>query len=333
MIAKLGLLLRSVSPGLAAALAAIATVGLWAYWPTLEAMGHKWLHDPQYSHGYLVPLFAAGLLWWRRAQAPALRPTLCWWGIPLLATGILARLAGTYAYFDWLDAASLLPCLAGIAVLFGGWPALRWAWLSIAFLIFMIPLPYRLETALSHPLQGIATRGSVYVLQTLGLPALAEGNRILLNRGPIEVVEACNGLAMILVSFAFATALAIVISRPWLDRAVLLLSAIPVAVITNVLRITATGVAQEWGSPEAAHAIFHDLAGWLMMPVALGLLWAELWLVSRILVAAAPAARPMAPPVGAFGGRPGEAAPAPANGKQHKKLQQGLPILLPNRGR
>jgi len=333
MIAKVGLFLRSVPPGLAAALAAIATVGLWAYWPTLEAMGHKWFHDPQYSHGYLVPLFAAGLLWWRRAQAPAYRPTLCWWGIPLLAAGILARLAGTYAYFDWLDAASLLPCVAGIVVLFGGWPALRWAWPSVAFLLFMIPLPYRLETALSHPLQGIATRGSTYVMQTLGLPALAEGNTILLSRGRIGVVEACNGLAMMLVFFAFATALAIVINRPWLDRAVILLSAVPVAVIANVLRITATGVAQELGSPEAAQAIFHDFAGWLMMPVALGLLWAELWLLSRILVVRARATQPMAPPVGALAGRPGEPAPVPANGKKHKKQQQGLPILLPNRRR
>src|SRR5262245_58789564 len=111
-------------------------------------MSHKWLHDPQYSHGYLVPAFAAVLLWLRRSHLPAARPVPCWWGLALLAAGLLLRMAGVYAYLDWLDAASLLPSLAGLFVLFGGWPALRWASPSVAFLLFMIPLPYRVETAL-----------------------------------------------------------------------------------------------------------------------------------------------------------------------------------------
>jgi exosortase len=322
MIPRVGSLVRSVPPARAATLMALGTLCLWAYWPTLAAMCHKWLHDPQYSHGYLVPAFAVVLLWLRRPRMAASQWAPCWWGILLVLGGTLFRLAAVYAYFDWLDGASLLFCLAGICVLLGGWQALRWAWPAIAFLLFMIPLPYRLETALAQPLQGVATRGSTYLMQTLGLPALAEGNTILLSRGRIGVVEACNGLSMMLVFFALATALAIVIRRPLLDKAVILLSAAPIAVIVNVLRITATGVAQELGSPEAAQSLFHDWAGWLMMVVALGLLWAELRLLACILVPGTTQGESAGlppPPIGTV------VAGSSVNDKKAKRQRQAIP--------
>src|SRR5439155_15879127 len=137
--------------------------------------------DPQYSHGYLVPLFALYLLWQRRGQVTSadLRPSC--WGLPLVMGGAALHLLGAYLYFDWICGASLLPVLAGLAVCFGGRKALAWSGPAIAFLAFMLPLPYRLETALSHPLQRVATVASTYALQTLGFPAVAEGNVIVMN--------------------------------------------------------------------------------------------------------------------------------------------------------
>ncbi len=260
-------------------------VVLWAYWPALATMARKWARDPQYSHGYLVPLFALALLWSRRHQlAAAPRPSA--WGAALLATAAALRAAAAYLYFDWLDGVSLLPCLAGVCLLAGGRQALRWAWPSIAFLVFMVPLPGQVEARLGFPLQALATRSSTYALQTLGLPAVAEGNRILLNEARIGVVEACNGLRMLLLFGAVCTAVALVIRRPPLDKAVLLLSAVPVALAANVVRITATGVVHELAGAAVAEAVFHDLAGWLMMPLALGFLWLELWVLSRLFVEA-----------------------------------------------
>src|SRR5437879_2211960 len=122
MLAKLGPLFRSVPLARAATLAALGALGLWVYWPTLAAMSHKWGHDPQYSHGYLVPAFAAVLLWMRRSRLPAAPATLSWWGVALVLGAAVLRLAGAYTYFDWLEAVSLLPCLAGLCVLLGGWP-------------------------------------------------------------------------------------------------------------------------------------------------------------------------------------------------------------------
>src|SRR5436305_12211191 len=119
------------------------------------------------------------------------------------------RLAGAYVYFDWLEAMSLLPVLAGGALLLGGLPALRWSWLPIAFLVFMIPLPHRVETALSFPLRRLAALTATYALQTLGRPALSEGNIIIVKQLRMDVAEACSGLGMLLLFFAMACAVAV----------------------------------------------------------------------------------------------------------------------------
>jgi exosortase len=291
---------------------------LWVYWPTLVEMADRWVNDPQYSHGYLVPAFALVLLYMRRGQLAGATFQADWRGLPLIAAGAVGFVVGGFTYFDWLTAASLLPTLAGLAVLFGGLQAIKWAWPAIAFLLFMIPLPYRVETALGGPLQSVATRGSEWVLQTLGFAALAEGNVILLEHGRIAVVEACNGLAMLLTFAALATGMAIVVRRPLLDRIVLLVSAVPVAVLVNIVRISATGVAMELWGADVAHELFHDQAGWLMMPLAIGILWLELWVLSRLLVEVPdqPAVAPMAGfsvPAGRMGPPPGQArAGAPA---------------------
>src|SRR5262249_32904302 len=133
-------------------------------------------------------------------------------------------------------------------------------------------------------LQRIATVTSTYALQTLGFAALSEGNVIVLNDVRMGVVEACSGLSMLLIFFGLSTAVACVIQRPALDKVVLVLSAIPIALITNCVRIIVTGVLHETAGHEIADAVFHDLAGWLMMPFALGMLWIELKLLGRLLV-------------------------------------------------
>jgi exosortase len=278
-------LARSLSPGRLAVAVGLAAAILWAYWPALDEVAGRWLHDPQYSHGYLVPLFSLYLLWWRRDRIAGARLTPSWWGVGLVAAAVAFRLAGAYWYFAWFEAVSLLPFLAGIALLLGGWPALRWAWPAIGFLFFMLPLPFSLETWLPYPLQRGATLIATYTLQTLGLPALAEGNVILVNKARIGVVEACSGLGMLLLFFAIATGMAIRIRRPALDRWLIVASAAPIAIAANVARITVTAVLHVTAGSRWADLVFHDLAGWLMMPLALGMLWLELKALDRLLVA------------------------------------------------
>lgn len=258
----------------------------WTYWPTLTVLAERWSSDPQYSHGYLVPLFALALLWMRAPREATFRPS--WFGLPILAAGLLVRVLSIYRYNDWLDGLSMVVCVAGLLGLLGGWAVLRWAWPAVAFLLFMVPLPWTLEQALAHPLRTVATITSNYTLQTIGLPSVAEGHVILLRQTPLFVAEACSGLSMLVIFVALATAMAIVVRRPMWERLVIVLSAVPVAVLSNVARITVTGLMHEWVGREMADLVFHDLAGWLMMPFALAMLWLELCLLSKLFVEVAP---------------------------------------------
>ncbi|MBX6316138.1 MAG: exosortase/archaeosortase family protein [Isosphaeraceae bacterium] len=261
---------------------------LWAYWPTLGHLAERWWHDPRYSHGFLVPVFAGVLLWNHRQQLAAgpIRPS--WWGVALIAAGATLRLAGAYIYLDWLDTVSLLPSLAGLCALVGGRQALRPSWQAIGFLIFMIPLPYRVEMALGSTLQRVATRASTYTLQTLGLPAYAEGNIVTVGEESVGVAEACNGLGMLVTFFAISTAVALMIRRPLGDKIIIILSAVPIALLANVARITVTMLLRRAVGSRLAYAVYHDFAGWLMMPLALGALYLELWLLSRLFVVSEP---------------------------------------------
>jgi len=257
---------------------------VWAYWTSLTEMAWRWSHDPQYAHGYLVPGFAAALLWLRRDRLAAGRFEPSWYGVPVLAIGIGLRLVGAYFHYVWLDAVSFLPCLAGLWLLVGGKTAWRWGWPAVAFLGFMVPLPYGFSLTLAGPLQRLATIASTFFLQTLGMPAVADGNVILLNEIEVNVVEACSGLRMLVVFFAFATAVALIVKRPLWVKLLLVASAVPIALLVNVLRITATGVLYELVNGQVAKLVFHDLAGWLMMPIALLILGLELQFLKRLVI-------------------------------------------------
>jgi exosortase len=274
------------------ALSAFAVALLWAYWPAATAMADKWSTDPQYSHGFLVPLFAAYLLWHRRHMVPKLAPPASGWGLAVLGCGIGLQLAGAYFYIDAVTTVSLIPILLGLCLMCGGWPILRWAWPSIAFLIFMVPLPFRLEVALSHPLQRLATFCSTYMLQTLGLAAVAEGNIIVLDNAQIGVIDACNGLGMLVTFVAMTAATVLVTQRTLVEKLLIALSAIPIALVANVSRITLTGILLTTVGDKVAEVVYHDLAGWLMMPLALGLLWIQCKLLSFLLVEPEPEGLP-----------------------------------------
>jgi exosortase len=256
---------------------------LWAYWLTLAAIVDKW-STPQYSHGYLVPLFAVLLLWLRRGQisSKSLRPT--GWGLVPLALGAGMHLVGAYYYAEYLQTLSLLPSLVGLSLCVGGKPAFAWSLPAIGFLFFMLPFPYRVEIMLGLPLRRVAVLASTYILQTVGFPAVAEGNIILMEHAPIAVVEACSGLSMLLTFFALSTGLALVVNRFVIDKFVLVVSALPIAIIANVVRIVTTAILADTVGSDAARLVFHDLAGWLMMPLALGLLALEMVLLSKLFV-------------------------------------------------
>jgi exosortase len=290
----------------------------WAFWPTLTELYHTWSSDPQYSHGFLVPVFAAFLLWMRRGMLKdaELRPT--WWGLPLVLAGIGLHLCGAYFYWISLDAVALVPVVAGLWLTAGGWAGWRWGWPAVVFLLFMIPLPYRYAVLLSGPLQNLATVCSTFIMQVIGLPALSEGNIIQVGDARIGVVEACSGLRMLVVFFALAAAVGIVSRRPLLDKLIVLVSAVPIAIFSNIVRVTVTGILHHTTTSDVANAFFHDLAGWFMMPLALGLLWVELKFLSNLFID-----RPAPPPGRGARGAPTRRTAPPARAARRRTVTPG----------
>ncbi len=247
-----------------------------------------WMTSPDNSHGILVPAFAIWLLWHRRNLFPSPMPpvsmsaVLMGGGLIVAATAI--RCLGIYTRTITIEAVSVVPCIAGVVLLCGGWSVVRWSWPAVLFLFFMIPLPGVVGGLLSGVLQKIATISSTYLLQTIGIPAVSEGNVIWLTHKPLGVAQACSGLRMLISFFALSAGVSLVIERPIWEKCLIAMSAPAIAIAANVLRISATAVAYEFGNEKMAELIFHDLAGWLMMPVGLLLLWAELYLVSLVFV-------------------------------------------------
>jgi exosortase len=152
----------------------------------------------------------------------------------------------------------------------------------------MIPLPYRVQMALGGPLQQVSTVASAYTLQTLGLPALAEGHLIVMDEVRLNVAEACNGLGMLYMFLAYAVGAVLVLQRPLLDKIVIVGSALPIAILANVTRIAATGLLHRAMGKQWADVVYHDLSGWLMAPLAFLALYLEILLLSHLFLEKAP---------------------------------------------
>jgi exosortase len=263
---------------LVAAAAILVGALFWASWPTITGLVRAWETQPDYSHGYFVVPFAAYLLWARRDQFPGMSvPHHLWPGIVLLGLGVAMRYTAALYYLEPIDGWSILLWVAGVAWLIGGWKWFRWSLPGIIFLLFMVPLPFRVERWLSLPLQRIAAILSGWTLQCLGLPALTEGNTIWLGDHTLEIEQACSGLRIFVGIAALAFAYIVLVRRSWWEKALLALAVIPISLIANAARIVLTGVLQELASQEAAQKFTHDFAGWLMIPFAALLFALTLW--------------------------------------------------------
>jgi exosortase len=240
--------------------ALLAALTLWAYWPTLVWMESQWRNEPDYSHGYLVLPLALLLLYFRRDSFPALLPGIGWGGLVLLLFAIGMRIVGRIAYMDFLDGWTLVPWLAGFVWLLGGYRLLRWAWPAVLFLVLLTPLPYQAESLLSFKLQGVATLLSSMALQTMGFVAVPEGNTIWIGDYQMRVEEACSGLRILVGMMAMGFFFMVLSDRCWIDRLVILVCCIPIAIAVNVLRVIGTGLAYYWLDAAWAHQI-HDLLG------------------------------------------------------------------------
>ena len=252
------------------------------YYRIVPDMVLDWYKDDNYSHGFLVPIIAGYFLWqrWPELKEKVVKPE----GMGL-ALMLLALLQLTIA---WLGSeyftmrSSLIVLLAGLALYLFGREVLKGLALPLGYLIFMVPIPYIIYDAVAFPLKLFITKASVATLQMMGVIVMREGNIIMLPTTTLEVADACSGIRSLMSLLALAAAYAFMIQTSNLKRAILIVSAVPIAIFTNGLRVIVTGILAQWWGAKAAEGFFHEFAGLAVFALAMVILVAEGALLRRI---------------------------------------------------
>jgi exosortase len=264
--------------GLARMIGAAFCLALLAgvFWTTLEHFIHVWSTDDNYSHGFLVPFISLYFADVALRKGPIARSGGLWFGVLLLCCGMLAKLATIAVPVGVIGDLAFLAALSGVCSLLLGTGGLKRFSFAIAFLVFMIPLPVALYSAIANPLQLMVSNVASNLLNGLGIPVLREGNTMTLPGGvKMFVAEACSGLRQLTGFLALTTALAHLSNRPLWHKTVVLLSAVPIAMFANIVRVLCTGLIMHLINPRYASGSYHTLEGLLMMGLGLAILGLE----------------------------------------------------------
>lgn len=253
--------------GLAAALGIVAAFG-YLYAPVIAHLVNGWSNDPNAAHGFIIPLVSGYLLWSRRQQLAQLKLCTQGWGLAVMCLGLAQLFVGHVGAELFFMRTSMLVVLTGIIWFLLGTAMLRATAFPIAFLLFMIPLPAIILNLLAFPLQLMAAKWATFALQLLDLPVYREGNIIFLPRLSLEIVEACSGLRSLMALVALSVIWAYLSQPTVFKRVILVLLAIPIALVANAFRIWTTGMLAHWVGPQAADGFYHAFAGWLVFVVA-----------------------------------------------------------------
>lgn len=264
----------------------LLTALLWAYWPVLLGMFKELWNDDNYSVCLLVPLVAIYLVWRDKTALSEPGASPCWWGLGLIFLAMAAYAYGLLSIRESVECYSFVLALAGLVLLVAGRRIFRRVFWILLFLFLMVPLPNTIHNMISGPMRNMATTGSVFLLEVFGVTVHQEGNVIVLSGSvPLSVAEACSGLRMLTAFIVVAAAMAFMVSRPRWQKTALVLTSIPIAIACNLARLCVTAMLYLVADSETAERFFHDFAGLTMMPIAVFILFGELWLMNKLVVA------------------------------------------------
>jgi exosortase len=254
-------------------LAVLAALSGWIYWTILSRLLAQWMHDPNFSHGFFVPLFVVFVVWQDRHRLARLTPRPSWLGLGPLVLGLAVLVIGQMGAELFLARFSLLLLLAGLIVLFFGWNVFRELLFPWAFLLLMIPIPAIVFNQITFPLQLLASKVAAASLPALGVPCFRDGNIINLSTMALEVAEACSGIRSLMSLITLAVIYGYLSDKRSWVRWALAVASVPIAVIANSVRIIGTGLLVQYWSADKAEGYFHASWGWIIFVVSLVLLY------------------------------------------------------------
>jgi exosortase len=243
------------------------------YFRVLVKLVTDWWQIPDFSHGFLVPIFAGYLVWSKRKTLLETRIAPSWGGVAFIVFGVVVLVLGVYGAELFLSRVSLVIMLAGLVVCFGGWELLKELRFVLLVLLLAIPIPSIIFNEITLPLQLLASKLASSLLPLFGVPVLREGNVIELPSMKLEVAEACSGIRSLMSLFALSVFYGYFLENSFLRRALLALSSIPIAIAANAVRIFGTGLCVQYWDPEKAQGFFHEFSGWVIFLVSLGCLY------------------------------------------------------------
>ena len=278
----------------------------FAYATVFTKLLRDWWNDENYSHGLLIPFIIGYILWLQRDKLASalIKPSALWGGLAIVFAlfALWAGVAGAELYTQRL---SLLLLLAGTALYFWGVPVLRLLLVPLSLLFLALPIPVIVFNKIAFPLQLFASRCAVWSMAVLGIPVLRQGNVIELkplnsfDTKKLEVVEACSGIRSLMTLITLAVVFAYFTHpRPkgdaqsqsffeWIKSygfwrsTILVVSAVPIAILTNALRVSGTGVLAHYYGTQVADGFFHSFSGWAIYIVAFVMLFGVGWILDR----------------------------------------------------
>lgn len=246
---------------------------------------HDWSRG-DYNYCYLVPFIVLYLLWEKRKSLGAIPSRPSWRGLlPLLAGTLLFWLGELSGEFFTLYVSFWLVVI-GLTWLHLGWKRIRTIWFPLAMMLTMFPLPNFINTRITLKLKLLSSQLGVWLMQMWGMSAYREGNIIDLGFTQLQVVDACSGLRYLFPLIVLGILLAYFYKARFWKKVIIVLSTIPLSIITNSLRIALTGLLYEVWGPRVAEGFFHGFSGWFIFMFSFGILLLEMkllnWRVFRV---------------------------------------------------
>jgi exosortase len=260
-----------------------------AYWPVLSVVWEVWLNSAEYSAGIVVPFLAAYVLWSRRSEIyrSKVKPSI--WGFAGFVLSQAVMIFGIFYMYGWAVRISFILSMAALVLLLFGWSILRKMIPVLLFVCLMFPFPQRVHDLLLVPAQRFSMNSAVFCLQSMGIFASTAGSTLRIGQTNLSIGEQCNGLRMVTAFMVIGALAALLMKRRLWEKLLIFASSVPIALLCNTARITILALAAKMFAQDAdLYEIFHDAAGYAMMPLALAAVIIELWLLSKIV----PATRP-----------------------------------------
>lgn len=259
----------------------VGTAFVALYFSVIKELVKDWETNPNFSHGYFIPFICAAMIYSRRSSLGEIEIKPANLGVLVLAAGLLQYYIAVVGSEFFLQRSSMVLVLLGMALFLGGKELTRAILFPVLYLFLMIPIPAVVWSAIAFPMQLFSSMIAEKFINLLGIPIFREGNVLHLAQTTLEVVDACSGLRSLTSMLALSFGLAFFTNTSYTKRTVIVLAALPIAVLGNIVRLTGTAIlASKYGS-KVAQGFLHDFSGWLVFVLGIALLWSTAELLTR----------------------------------------------------